>query len=91
VTDQPDFLSALAGETKNWEVCAFFFTCGTPMANPNRGIVNRTQFDTGNDALGGRLRYGCELYSRRLRRAASPTSRRTFNRRLPIFRAAGVL
>jgi len=33
VIDQGDFLAALAGEEENWERCASFFTCGTPMAN----------------------------------------------------------
>jgi len=33
VVDQGDFLAALAGEEQNWERCASFFTCGTPMAN----------------------------------------------------------
>jgi peptide/nickel transport system substrate-binding protein len=33
VIDQTDFLAALAGDEKNWELCASFFTCGTPMAN----------------------------------------------------------
>jgi peptide/nickel transport system substrate-binding protein len=33
VADQADFLSALAGDPKNWELCPSFFTCGTPMAN----------------------------------------------------------
>jgi peptide/nickel transport system substrate-binding protein len=33
VADQTDFLSALAGDPKNWQVCPSFFTCGSPMAN----------------------------------------------------------
>src|SRR5260221_13773569 len=33
VTDQTDFLTALAGDRKNWELCPSFFTCGGPMAN----------------------------------------------------------
>src|SRR5262249_45671681 len=33
VVDQADFLAALASDEKNWERCASFFTCGTPMAN----------------------------------------------------------
>jgi peptide/nickel transport system substrate-binding protein len=43
VTDQTDFLSALAGDAKNWEICPSFFTCGTPMAN-----------DAGSQALTGK-------------------------------------
>jgi peptide/nickel transport system substrate-binding protein len=33
VTSQADFLTALAGDQKNWGLCPSFFTCGTPMAN----------------------------------------------------------
>src|SRR5437660_196196 len=33
VTDQSEFLSAVAGDKKNWELCPSFFTCGTPMAS----------------------------------------------------------
>jgi peptide/nickel transport system substrate-binding protein len=33
VTDQTEFMTALAGEPKDWKRCASFFTCGTPMAN----------------------------------------------------------
>jgi peptide/nickel transport system substrate-binding protein len=33
VTNQTDYLTALAGDQKNWEVCPSYFTCGTPMAN----------------------------------------------------------
>jgi peptide/nickel transport system substrate-binding protein len=33
VTSQADFLTALAGDKKNWELCPSFFTCGTPMAS----------------------------------------------------------
>jgi peptide/nickel transport system substrate-binding protein len=43
VTDQADFLSTLAGDAKNWEICPSFFTCGTPMAN-----------DAGSQALTGK-------------------------------------
>jgi len=31
VTDQADFMNALAGDPKNWNLCPSFFTCGTPM------------------------------------------------------------
>jgi len=47
VTDQADFLAALAGDEKNWEICASFFTCGTPMAN-NAGaaaLTGKRDFD----------------------------------------------
>src|SRR5438046_4063239 len=43
VVDQADFLAALAGDKQNWEICASFFTCGTPMAN-----------DAGSEALTGK-------------------------------------
>jgi peptide/nickel transport system substrate-binding protein len=33
IANQADFMTAIAGEPKNWHVCASFFTCGTPMAN----------------------------------------------------------
>ncbi len=33
VASQADFLTALAGDQKNWELCPSFFTCGTPMAS----------------------------------------------------------
>jgi peptide/nickel transport system substrate-binding protein len=33
VIDQADFLTALAGDEQNWERCASYFTCGTPMSN----------------------------------------------------------
>jgi peptide/nickel transport system substrate-binding protein len=42
VTDQADFLTALAGDKSNWDICASFFTCGGPSAN-----------DAGSQALTG--------------------------------------
>jgi peptide/nickel transport system substrate-binding protein len=33
VTDQMDFMTALAGEKKYWRTCPSFFTCGTPMSS----------------------------------------------------------
>ena len=33
VTNQADYLTALAGDKKNWELCPSFFPCGTPMAS----------------------------------------------------------
>ena len=33
VVDQADFLSAFAGDPRNWNRCTSFFPCGTPMAN----------------------------------------------------------
>jgi peptide/nickel transport system substrate-binding protein len=42
VTDQADFLTALAGDKANWELCPSFFTCGGPSAS-----------DAGSQALTG--------------------------------------
>ena len=47
-TDQAEFMTALAGDPKDWKTCPSFFTCGTPMASnagsaansPDRGLVN---------------------------------------------------
>ncbi len=33
VTNQADFMEAVAGDKKNWQVCASFFACGTPMSS----------------------------------------------------------
>jgi len=33
VINQADYMSAYAGDKKNWNVCASVFTCGTPMAS----------------------------------------------------------
>jgi peptide/nickel transport system substrate-binding protein len=43
VTSQPDYLTALAGDKSNWQLCPSFYTCGTPMAN-----------DAGSDAISGK-------------------------------------
>ena len=47
VVDQADFLAALAGDEKNWERCASFFTCGTPMANDagSAALTGKRDFD----------------------------------------------
>jgi peptide/nickel transport system substrate-binding protein len=42
VANQADFMTAIAGDPKNWRVCASFFTCGTPMSS-----------DAGSTALTG--------------------------------------
>lgn len=42
VTDQTEFMTALAGDRMNWRTCPSFFTCGTPMSN-----------DAGSQALTG--------------------------------------
>src|ERR1700720_4186374 len=47
VTDQADFLSTLAGDAKNWELCPSFFTCGAPMANDagSTALTGKRDFD----------------------------------------------
>jgi peptide/nickel transport system substrate-binding protein len=47
VTDQSDYLAALAGDKKNWELCPSFFTCGTPMANDagSAALTGKRDFD----------------------------------------------
>jgi len=47
VTNQADFLAALAGDQKNWELCPSFFTCGTPMANDagSAALTGKRDFD----------------------------------------------
>src|SRR5438552_819305 len=47
VTDQTEFMSALAGGTENWKLCPSFFTRGTLMAN-NAGaeaLTGKRDFD----------------------------------------------
>jgi peptide/nickel transport system substrate-binding protein len=46
VADQTDYLTALAGDKKNWELCPSFFTCDTPMAG-----------SAGSEALTGKRDY----------------------------------
>jgi peptide/nickel transport system substrate-binding protein len=47
VADQSDFLAALAGDQKNWEICPSFFTCGTPMASDagSQALTGKRDFD----------------------------------------------
>jgi peptide/nickel transport system substrate-binding protein len=47
VTDQSEFLAAVAGDKKNWELCPSFFTCGTPMASDAGGaaLSGKRDFD----------------------------------------------
>jgi peptide/nickel transport system substrate-binding protein len=47
VADQADFMTAVAGDQKYWQICASFFTCGTPMAS-NAGstaLTGKRDFD----------------------------------------------
>jgi peptide/nickel transport system substrate-binding protein len=43
VASQADFMTAFVGDPKYWQVCASFFTCGTPMSTK-----------AGSEALGGK-------------------------------------
>ena len=43
VVDQRDYMTAVAGDPKNWRTCFSYFPCGTPMSN-----------DAGSEALGGK-------------------------------------
>ncbi|HZT88221.1 MAG TPA: ABC transporter substrate-binding protein [Stellaceae bacterium] len=47
VVSQPDFLTALAGDKQNWQVCPSFFTCGTPMSSDAGGtaLTGKRDFD----------------------------------------------
>src|SRR5215510_2084655 len=47
VTDQAEFMSALAGDPANWNLCASFFTCGTPMASNagSEALTGKRDFD----------------------------------------------
>jgi peptide/nickel transport system substrate-binding protein len=47
VTDQAEFMNALAGDPKNWNLCPSFFTCGTPMANNagSEALTGKRDFD----------------------------------------------
>jgi peptide/nickel transport system substrate-binding protein len=53
VANQPDFLTALAGDQKNWELCPSFFTCGTPMASDAGSAVltGKRDFDKANKLI----------------------------------------
>jgi len=47
VTDQAEFMTALAGDPKDWKRCASFFTCGTPMASDaaTAALTGKRDFD----------------------------------------------
>ena len=47
VTEQADFLTALAGDKKYWKVCPSFFTCDTPMASDagSAPLTGKRDFD----------------------------------------------
>jgi peptide/nickel transport system substrate-binding protein len=47
VVDQAEFMTALAGDPKNWKLCPSFFTCGTPMASDagSAALTSKRDFD----------------------------------------------
>ena len=47
VIDQAEFMSALAGDPTNWNLCPSFFTCGTPMASNvgSEALTGKRDFD----------------------------------------------
>jgi peptide/nickel transport system substrate-binding protein len=47
VIDQSEFMSALAGDPANWNLCPSFFTCGTPMATKvgSEALTGKRDFD----------------------------------------------
>ena len=47
VIDQAEFMSALAGDPRNWNLCPSFFTCGTPMASNvgSEALTGKRDFD----------------------------------------------
>jgi len=47
VADQTAFMTALAGDQKNWRLCPSFFTCGTPMSNEagSSALTGKRDFD----------------------------------------------
>jgi len=53
VVDQTEFMSALAGDPANWNLCASFFTCGTPMANTadSEALTGRRDFDKAKNLI----------------------------------------
>ena len=47
VADQSAYMSAVAGDKKDWQVCASFFTCGTPMSSDagSKALTDPRDFD----------------------------------------------
>jgi peptide/nickel transport system substrate-binding protein len=47
VADQSDFMTALAGDPKDWRLCPSFFTCKTPMASDvgSTALTGKRDFD----------------------------------------------
>jgi peptide/nickel transport system substrate-binding protein len=52
VIDQSEFLSALAGNPANWNLCPSFFTCRTPMATKvgSEALTGKRDFDKAKKA-----------------------------------------
>ncbi len=62
VASQSDFMTAIAGDPKNWWVCPSFFTCGTPMEN-----------NAGSQALTGKGHF-CTIPRSSIQRRPTPRS-----------------
>ena len=47
VTDQAEFVSAMVGDPKDWNLCPSFFTCGTPIASNagSQALTGKRDFD----------------------------------------------
>ena len=47
VASQTDFMTAIAGDPKNWQSCPSFFTCGTPMESKagSEALTGKRDFD----------------------------------------------
>jgi peptide/nickel transport system substrate-binding protein len=47
VTDQSEFMTALAGDPKDWHACPSFFTCKTPMTTDagSTALTGKRDFD----------------------------------------------
>ena len=47
VASQADFMTAIAGDPKNWQACPSFFTCGTPMESKagSEALTGKRDFD----------------------------------------------
>jgi peptide/nickel transport system substrate-binding protein len=56
VVNQADFMTALAGDPKRWNLCASFFTCGGPMANEDGSDSHRPARFRGGEATDHRSR-----------------------------------
>jgi peptide/nickel transport system substrate-binding protein len=62
VIDQTEFMSALAGDSANWNLCASFFTCGTTMASNagSEALTGKRDFDK-SAGPGGKTGTSCAM------------------------------